>query len=120
MKGANILKVSYDRKHDVVSIYFDKKEEAAVEKSSSVDADLSQRDYEIDEAAGLILDMVDLVDGNGRVTGFRVFNASKYYDLELLKCADPEVLEEKELLKIPEEKVIAQYSPKHKLIVTEA
>ncbi|WDC84483.1 hypothetical protein PL321_01465 [Caloramator sp. mosi_1] len=102
------MKVYYDRVHDIVSLYFDMED---VEESVSCDDNTNKikRDYDFDEAASLILDMVDVFDKNGRCVGFRVFNASKYYDINLLNSAEEEVLSE-ENVKLPEDKVIARFS----------
>lgn len=104
----DILKVCYDRVHDIVSLYFDM-EEAEVSVSCSENINEMKRDYDFDEAASLILDMVDIVDKNGKCIGFRVFNASKYYDINLLNSAEEEVLSE-ENTKLPEDKIIARVS----------
>ncbi|MCX7694142.1 MAG: hypothetical protein N2Z71_00265 [Caloramator sp.] len=102
------MKVCYDRVHDIVSLYFDM-EEVEVSVSCSENINEMKRDYDFDEAASLILDMVDIVDKNGKCIGFRVFNASKYYDINLLNSAEEEVLSE-ENTKLPEDKVIARVS----------
>ena len=110
------LRVTYDKKNDVVSIYFDSDE--IVEKSSANNSNLKhqKRNYEMDEAANLILDMIDLFDNKNNFTGFRVFNASKHYDKSLLNSADIEELSNKEMLKRPDEKVIAKFSEIHNKI----
>lgn len=100
------MKVSYDRKNDVVTIYLEKEdhlESCADEKSPIA---IEERDYEVEEAAGLLLDMVDILDSNGKLLGFRVFNASNYYDIALLESADHEELGKEELLQRPVERVI--------------
>lgn len=104
------MRVTYDIKNDVVSIYFDSDE---IEQKNSVngsDKNYNERNYEIDEAANLILDMIDLFDNKGNFFGFRVFNASKHYDKSLLNSADIEELSKEELSKRPDEKVIAKIS----------
>ncbi len=104
----DILKVYYDRMHDIVSLYFEM-EDSEVCASYSEDTSEIKRDFDFDEAASLILDMVDIVDKNGKCIGFRVFNASKYYDENLLNSAEEEVLSE-ENVKLPKDKVIARFS----------
>ncbi len=110
------MRVTYDKENDVVSIYFDSDE--ILEKSSvdNPNVKYQERNYEMDEAASLILDMIDLFDNKNNFTGFRVFNASKHYDKSLLNCADIEELSNKELLKRPDEKVIAKFSEIHNKI----
>jgi hypothetical protein len=112
--------VAYDRKNDVVSIYFDSNEISDVNSNNSStngnDSGIQQRSYEVDEAANLILDMIDLVNDKGQFIGFRVFNASKHYDNELLDSADNEELTKNELSKRPNEKIIAKYSGIHNKI----
>lgn len=102
--------MTYDKKNDVVSIYFDSDE--IVQKNSVKNSDRKQekRNYEMDEAANLILDMVDLYDKKDNFIGFRVFNASKHYDESLLNAADIEELTEYELNKKPDEKIIGKFS----------
>lgn len=102
--------MTYDIKNDVVSIYFDSDE--IVQKNSTNNSEMKhqKRNYEIDEAANLILDMIDLFDKKGNFTGFRVFNASRHYDVSLLNSADSENLPEEELQKRPEEKIIGKFS----------
>lgn len=114
------MKVAYDKNNDVVSVYLNQEE--ILETKSTEDAPhFENRNYEIEEAADLILDMVDLVDDGGNFIGFRVFNASKYYELELLKQADAENLTEKELKKLQNEKVIAVYDKEsNKLVLDNA
>lgn len=104
------LRVAYDIKNDVVSIYFDSDE--IVQKSSANNSDIKykERNYEVDEAANLILDMIDLLDNKGNFYGFRVFNASRHYDRSLLNSADIEELSKEELLKRPDEKIVAKIS----------
>lgn len=104
------LRVTYDVKNDVVSIYFDVDEINQKNSVSNSDVKNSERNYEMDEAANLILDMIDLFDKKGNFTGFRVFNASKHYDVSLLNSADLEELSKEELLKKPDEKVIGKFS----------
>lgn len=108
--------MTYDKKNDVVSIYFDSDE--IVEKNSvnNSDTKYQERNYEMDEAAALILDMIDLFDNKSNFIGFRVFNASKHYDSSLLDSADIEMLSKEELLKKPEEKIIAKFSEVHNKI----
>lgn len=116
MKGEIDLKVFYDGKNDVVSIYLGTSESSAV-KEGKDDSNLSrsgEREYSKDEAANLILDMIDLLDSKGNVIGFRVFNASQYYDMELLKSADSEELSKEELSKRPNEKVLGIFNGKRK------
>jgi hypothetical protein len=109
MKGDKALKVCYDNINDVVSVYYqmDDKEERSCDDSSKEDT----RDggYSTDEAANLIIDTLDIYEG-GKQIGFRVFNASKHYDMELLMHADKEILSKEELKKIPNEKIIAKFS----------
>jgi len=120
LKGVINLKVAYDKNNDVVSVYLNK-EEILETKSTEDVPHFENRNYEIEEAADLILDMVDLTAEGGNFIGFRVFNASKYYDLELLTHADAESLSEKELKKLQSEKVIAVYDKKgNKLVVDNA
>lgn len=112
------MKVAYDKKNDVVSVYLEGNEaegsKGTVEKEYTEDS----RKYDVEEAADLILDMVDIIDNKGNFMGFRVFNASKYYDSELLGHADIECLNENELKKYQKEKIIAVYdSKKNKLVV---
>lgn len=106
------MRVTYDAKNDVVSIYFDADEINQKNSGNNSDIKNQQRNYEMDEAASLILDMIDLFDKKGKFTGFRVFNASKHYDVGLLNSADPEELTGEELLKKPDEKVIGKFSGK--------
>jgi hypothetical protein len=102
--------VTYDKKNDVVSVYFDSDE--VVEKNAINNSDIKyqEKSYEIDEAANLILDMIDLFDNKGNFTGFRVFDASRHYDKSLLSTADPEELSKEEILKKPDEKIITKFS----------
>lgn len=102
--------MTYDTKNDVVSIYFDSDEIVQKNSANSSDIKHNERNYEMDEAANLILDMIDLFDSKGNFTGFRVFNASKHYDVSLLNSADIEELSREELLKRPDEKIIAKIS----------
>lgn len=94
--------------HDIVSLYFEM-EDAEVSVSYSKETNEIKRDYDFEEAASLILDMVDIVDKNGKCIGFRVYNASKYYDADLLNSAEEEILSE-ENAKLPKDKVIARVS----------
>lgn len=110
------MKVTYDKKNDVVSIYFDSDEIVQRSSVNNSDIELSERNYEMDEAANLILDMVDLLDDNGNFKGFRVFNASSHYDMSLLNSADNEELTKEELLKKADEKIIAKISEAGKKI----
>lgn len=102
--------MTYDKENDVVSMYFDCDE--AVEKNAVKNSDIEcqEKSYEIDEAANLILDMIDLFDNKGNFTGFRVFDASKHYDKNLLITADAEELSMEEILKKPDEKIIAKFT----------
>lgn len=110
MKGVITLRVAYDSKNDVISMYLEVGETNSAEMNSDRASVISEeRNYDVEEAAGLILDMVDLKDEKGNFTGFRVFNASRYYDLELLKHADCEELDKKQLNRPSMEKVIAVY-----------
>lgn len=102
------LKVCYDRKNDVVSVYFED-ERVNVDEYSQNKIEQNQKEYSFDEAASLILDMVDILDENGSCLGFRVFNASNYYDVNLLNSADYEELDMGSI-KRPEDKVIARVS----------
>lgn len=102
------LKVCYDRKNDIVSVYFED-ERASVEECDVKNIEQSQNQYSFDEAASLILDMVDIIDENGSLLGFRVFNASNYYDVDLLNSADYEELDMTSI-KRPQDKVIARVS----------
>lgn len=102
------LKVCYDRKNDVVSVYFED-ERVSVEEYGTKSIDNNQKEYSFDEAASLILDMVDIIDENGSFLGFRVFNASSYYDVDLLNSADYEELDMSSI-KRPQDKVIARVS----------
>lgn len=100
------MKVYYDKKNDVVTIYLEEEDWPSKVEGRSSREIKRNRAYEVEEAAGLLLDMVDLIGENGDLKGFRVFNASKYYDLELLNSADIEELSSKELSIRPIEKVI--------------
>lgn len=100
------MKVYYDKKNDVVTIYLEKEDSPDHDEDISINMVKENRSYEVEEAAGLLLDMVDLIGENGSLRGFRVFNASRYYDLELLKSADLEELSFEELSSRPREKVI--------------
>lgn len=109
LKGEKELKVCYDKEKDIVSIYFeeDSKEQAKDNFNIKEEKDNSSSNvYNTEKAANLILDTVDIVS-NSSIVGFRVFNASKYYDSELLNVADKEVLTERDVLVKPKEKVIA-------------
>jgi hypothetical protein len=108
LKGAAGLEVFYDRKNDVVSVYFNLNEETNLKSSGNLDEELSSRDYDIDEAANLILDMIDIVDVAGNLKGFRVYNASKYYDPSMLECAESEELSGNDIVRKPSEKVIVK------------
>jgi len=102
------LKVYYDRVHDVVSLYLEKEDTNTSPKNYSKTVALEvERQYSFDEAASLLLDMVDILDSEGNFMGFRVFNASRYYDLDLLNSADEEILDESNL-KRPDDKIIAK------------
>jgi uncharacterized protein YuzE len=102
------VNVFYDRKNDVVSIYLDTK--GTSQGVSDVDTISKQRNIEdVEEAANLLLDMVDLTDDSGNLIGFRVFNASKHYDIGLLDAADPEELSSDELNRRLDEKVIGVF-----------
>ncbi|TDT58427.1 hypothetical protein [Fonticella tunisiensis] len=103
------MEVFYDRKNDVVSIYFDLQGESGIIEENGLSKSKSEREYEIDEAASLVLDMVDLVDEDGNLKGFRVFNASKHYDVTLLNCAEFEELSQEEMRKMPQEKIVARF-----------
>lgn len=112
------MKVAYDKKNDVVSVYLEENKAADGEKTKEIEYNADSRKYDVEEAADLILDMVDLIDKRGNLIGFRVFNASKYYDSELLGHADIESLGEDELKKVQKEKIIAVYdSKKNKIVV---
>lgn len=108
------MKVTYDKLNDIVSMYYEEEES----KGNSVheneismgEVEDAERKYEVEEAANLILDTIDLFDKKGKCIGFRVFNASSHYDDILLSVADPEELSKAELKKKPNEKVIAKYS----------
>lgn len=102
------LKVCYDRKNDIVSVYFED-ERVSVEECDVRNIEQGQKEYSFDEAASLILDMVDIIDENGSLLGFRVFNASNYYDVDLLNSADYEELDMTSI-KRPQDKVIARVS----------
>lgn len=102
------LKVYYDRVHDVVSLYLEKQESNLKKITHSNLKDID-RNYSFDEAASLLLDMVDIFDREGNFIGFRVFNASKYYDIDLLNSADEEILNEVDLQR-SNDKVIAKVS----------
>jgi hypothetical protein len=112
--------VTYDRKNDVVSIYFDSNEITDVNSRNSSSEDnnsrTQERNYEMEEAANLILDMMDLVNSEGQFIGFRVFYASKHYDSSLLNSADEEELTKSELSKRQNEKIIAKFSGAHNKI----
>lgn len=106
------MKVCYDNQRDIVSIYFEEESEVK-EKNCSNNLDVEEENtftssnvYNTEKAANLILDTVDIVS-NGTIVGFRVFNASKYYDTQLLSVADKEELKDVNLLNRPVEKVIA-------------
>lgn len=118
LKGVIKLKVAYDKKNDIVSVYLEENEASDGEVTKEMEYNADSRKYDVEEAADLILDMVDIVDKKGNFMGFRVFNASKYYDSELLGHADIESLGEDELKKVQKEKIIAVYdSKKNKLVV---
>lgn len=118
LKGVIKLKVAYDKKNDIVSVYLEENEASDGEVTKEMEYNADSRKYDVEEAADLILDMVDIVDKKGNFMGFRVFNASKYYDSELLVHADIESLGEDELKKVQKEKIIAVYdSKKNKLVV---
>ena len=103
------LEVFYDRKNDVVSVYFNQEEETTLSAADNASSSISKKDYEVDEAANLILDMIDLTDNKGSLKGFRVFNASRHYDSTLLDCAEVEELSSDEIRRRPSEKVIAKF-----------
>jgi uncharacterized protein YuzE len=103
------LNVFYDRKNDVVSIYFNAEDQDKSVEADNIRDEIKGRNYEVDEAANLILDMIDLLDDNGKLMGFRVFNASKHYDLQLLEAADVEELSQEELSKRQNERVIGVF-----------
>ncbi|EYE89029.1 hypothetical protein Q428_05055 [Fervidicella metallireducens AeB] len=100
------MRVCYDKKHDVVSIYYESYSEISTETSNYDEAQIGNRTYEPETAANLIIDMVDLIDSNGNLKGFRVFNASKYYSIELLNYAESEELSEGDLNLMTNERVI--------------
>lgn len=104
------MKVCYDKEKDIVSIYFEENfnsEENKKEFLGAKEENLnSSKVYDTEKAANLILDTVDIIS-NDLVIGFRVFNASKYYDKELLEVADQEILDIKDMDNKPLEKVIA-------------
>lgn len=105
------MKVCYDGTNDVVSVYYHVND---IDENSNDNFDKKNEndvDYSADQAANLIIDTLDIYDG-GKHIGFRVFNASKHYEKELLMHADKEILSKEELKKIPKEKVIAKYSSK--------
>lgn len=99
------MKVCYDRKNDVVSLYFEDENIQSTNLQSS-NCEINNN-YSFQDAAFLILDMVDILDDKGNCVGFRVFNASSYYDIELLNTADSEELDIS-ALKRPSHKVIAK------------
>lgn len=109
------LEVFYDRKNDVVSVYFDLEEMKGLKDSKDLRDSAVGRGYEVDEAANLILDMVDLLDNRGALKGFRVFNASRHYDSSLLGSAEPEELSAEEMRMRASEKVIARFDGSKKL-----
>ncbi|KMT22761.1 hypothetical protein [Clostridium cylindrosporum] len=102
------MKVCYDREKDIVSIYFEEnvKNEDNTFIKKQENTSTSSNLYDSEKAANLILDTVDIVS-NSSIVGFRVFNASKYYDRELLNVADEENLSDAEASLRPSEKVIA-------------
>lgn len=100
------MKVYYDKKNDVVTIYLEEEDGPGKVEDKDSREIKENRSYDVEEAAGLLLDMVDLTDEKGGLKGFRVFNASKYYDLELLNSADLEELSSEELSRKPIEKII--------------
>lgn len=103
------MKVCYDREKDIVSIYFEEDFQEKNNKdllSKEENTSESSNVYNSEKAANLILDTVDIIS-NGKAIGFRVFNATKYYDSELLKAADEESLNISEIDNRPSEKVIA-------------
>lgn len=103
------MKVCYDREKDIVSIYFEEDFQEINNKdllSKEENASESSNVYNSEKAANLILDTVDITS-NGKAVGFRVFNATKYYDSELLSAADEESLDIDEIDNRPSEKVIA-------------
>jgi uncharacterized protein YuzE len=104
------VNVFYDRKNDVVSIYVDSNDTCSKSRELDVNTVPKQRDIEdVEEAANLLLDMMDLLDNKGNLIGFRVFNASKHYDINLLDAADPEELSQDELNIRQDEKVIGVF-----------
>jgi uncharacterized protein YuzE len=104
------VNVFYDRKNDVVSIYLDLEDASSnINKTEANMINKHRNVADVEEAANLLLDMVDLIDKNGNFIGFRVFNASKHYDISLLDAADPEELSSDELRKKQNEKVIGVF-----------
>lgn len=109
------LDVFYDRKNDVVSVYFDLEERKNLKDSNDLKVGAANRGYEVDEAANLILDMVDLLDSRGVFKGFRVFNASRHYDSSLLGSAESEELSAEDMRMRASEKVIVRIDESKKL-----
>lgn len=112
LKGELRVRVGYDSKKDIVSIYFDedvKGDGTSAPDTKQDNVTLESNVYDSEKAANLILDTVDIVV-NGSVSGFRVLNASKYYDKELLSVADSENLLGSDVVNRPSEKVIATIS----------
>jgi uncharacterized protein YuzE len=105
------VNVFYDGKNNVVSMYFNLEEDLQLDNNLKTQQNLDGKNYDNEKAANLILDMVDLVDEGGKIIGLRVFNASRYYDIELLKAADTEELSQEELNKKQDEKLIAIIRP---------
>lgn len=105
------MNVFYDGKNNVVSMYFGLEENLQLNSSLISKENLEEKNYDNEKAANLIIDMVDLFDENGKIIGFRVFNASRYYDIELLNAVDTEELSPEELSKKQDEKLIAVLKP---------
>lgn len=105
------MNVFYDSKNNVVSMYFDLEENLQLNDNLKSQENLDDKNYDSEKAANLIIDMIDLFDGSGKIIGFRVFNASKYYDIELLNAVDTEELSSEELSKKQDEKLIAILKP---------
>ena len=109
MKGDKALKVCYDSINDVVSVYYNQEDIDEGSAESCTGENKTGDEYSADDAANLIIDTLDIYN-EGKQIGFRVFNASRHYDKELLMHADKEYLSGDELRKMPREKVIARFS----------
>lgn len=113
------MRITYDSINDIVSAYFDVENADEGKPKALASAPNVERSYEVDEAADLILDMLDLTDNKGNFIGFRVFNASKHYELDLLNHADKEELPKSELEKLSKEKVIAKYHMENDKLISD-